>query len=137
MNDLFLDTGYVVALISDKDQHRERARELSEEIKQSRPRIVNTQAVLVEMANALAAPDRRAVVAAYIEMLRREPFVEIVPSSQELLQRSFSLYKERQDKAWGWTDCMSFVAMRDRDITDALSTDRHFQQAGFNALLRE
>lgn len=137
MNDLFLDTGYVVALISDKDQHRQRAQELSQEIKRSRPRIVTTQAILVEMSNALAAPDHRGTVAAYIEMLRREPFVDIVPTSQELLRRGFSLYKERQDKAWGWTDCMSFVVMRDRGIRDALAYDEDFQQAGFNALLRE
>lgn len=137
MDDLFLDTGYVIALISENDQHSERARQLSTEVKQSRPRIVTTQAVLVEVSNALAAPDYRGTAAAYIEMLRREPFVDIIPTSQELLQRGFSLYKDRQDKAWGWTDCMSFIVMRDQDLRDALAHDEDFEQAGFNALLRE
>ncbi len=137
MNDLFLDTGYVVALISKRDQHHKTAHQLAEKIKQSRPRIVTTQAVLVEVGNALASLRHRATTAEYIDMLRREPVVEIVQTSKDLLERGFALYKERQDKEWGWTDCMSFVVMRDRGIRDALSADKDFEQAGFNALLRE
>jgi predicted nucleic acid-binding protein len=137
MNDLFLDTGYVIALISKKDERRKRAQELSREVKQTRPRIVTTQAVLVEVANALAAPQVRGTAAAYINMLRKEPFVDIVPTSQGLLQRGFSLYTTRQDKDWGWTDCMSFVVMRDQGLRDVLAHDRDFKQAGFNALLRD
>jgi uncharacterized protein len=34
------------------------------------------------------------------------------------------------------TDCISFSLMRDHGITDALTADRHFEQAGFNPLLK-
>ena len=54
----------------------------------------------------------------------------------ELYQRAFALYCQRMDKEWGLTDCISFVVMRERGLTEALSADKHFEQAGFRALLR-
>ena len=41
----------------------------------------------------------------------------------------------RMDKEWGLTDCVSFVVMQERNLTQALTTDRHFSQAGFADLL--
>ena len=46
------------------------------------------------------------------------------------------LYVARPDKDWSLTDCISFVVMRERGITEALTGDRHFEQAGFVALLK-
>src|SRR5947199_324028 len=46
------------------------------------------------------------------------------------------LYSQRPDKEWSLTDCVSFVAMQRREITDALTKDHHFEQAGFVALLK-
>jgi len=46
------------------------------------------------------------------------------------------LYAERPDKGWSLTDCISFVVMRQQGITQALTGDHHFEQAGFTALLK-
>jgi uncharacterized protein len=54
-----------------------------------------------------------------------------------LLNRALQLYSERPDKTWGLTDCISFIVMWDRGLTDAVTADMHFVQAGFRALLRE
>ena len=70
-----------------------------------------------------------------LEGLRASRRVEIVPLSQELLQRGLALFAKRDDKDWSLTDCISFVVMQDWDIHAALTGDRHFQQAGFSALL--
>ncbi len=136
MPDLFLDTGYVVALVSKRDEHHRQAHRLAEEVKQSRSSIVTTDAVLVEIGNALAAVRFRATAVGYVERLRKDPAAEIVPVTPDLLQRGFTLYKERQDKEWGWTDCISFIIMREWSLRDALTADGNFEQAGFNALLR-
>jgi len=69
--------------------------------------------------------------------VKENPFVEIVSLSSELLEEAFKLYKKRTDKGWGLTDCTSFIVMKRYGIIDALTTDEHFQQAGFRALLRE
>jgi predicted nucleic acid-binding protein len=54
-----------------------------------------------------------------------------------LFDMAFTLYGNRPDKSWSLTDCASFVVMRERGLTEALTTDEHFRQAGFRALLLE
>ena len=63
--------------------------------------------------------------------------IEIVTVTELLFDRAVQLYTARSDKEWGLTDCVSFVVMQDRGITEALAADQHFVQAGFRALLRE
>lgn len=72
----------------------------------------------------------------HIAELEASPNAEVVPLSEELFQRAFALYEERQDKSWGLTDCIYFTVMRDRGLRDALSADSDFEEAGSNALLR-
>ncbi|MFM5887405.1 MAG: type II toxin-antitoxin system VapC family toxin, partial [Dolichospermum sp.] len=62
--------------------------------------------------------------------------VEVVLLTNSLYKLAFDLFKQREDKEWGLVDCISFIVMQDRGISDALTTDIHFQQAGFRALLR-
>jgi predicted nucleic acid-binding protein len=137
MTDVFLDTGYVVALSSEKDDHHQKACELAKQISQERVQVVTTQDVLVEIGNALASTKTRSFAAKYINAIERAATFEVVEATGELFHRGIELYEKRQDKAWGLTDCMSFTVMRDRGIRDALAHDRDFEQAGFNALLRE
>ena len=136
MRSLFLDTAYAVALAISADQYHERALALAASFKQERLRVVTTRAVLVEIGNALAQPSYRALSVTYLQSLERDPAVEVVPLTEELYQQAFTLYQMRTDKAWGLVDCISFVVMRERGITDALTADRHFEQAGFSAMLR-
>jgi uncharacterized protein len=68
--------------------------------------------------------------------LEADQKAEIVLPGPALWQRGIELYAERPDKGWSLTDCISFVVMQDRGITDALTADHHFEQAGFTALLK-
>ncbi len=70
-------------------------------------------------------------------MVRTRKDVTLIPTSSDLLQRGRDLFAARMDKAWSLTDCISFVVMNDLGITEALTTDNHFAQAGFRALLVE
>jgi predicted nucleic acid-binding protein len=135
MSDVFLDTGYVIALSDRKDSHHQEARELAEQISQERVQVVTTQDVLVEIGNGLAAVGSRAFAVKYIRAVEEADAFEVVESTPELFQRGLALYEERQDKAWGITDCISFVVMRERGLREALTTDSDFEQAGFTALL--
>jgi predicted nucleic acid-binding protein len=51
------------------------------------------------------------------------------------MERALQLYAERADKTWGLVDCASFVVMTEQGMTEAFTTDRHFEQAGFRCLL--
>jgi uncharacterized protein len=134
---IFLDTSYAIALASDSDEFHLPARALAQEVKGSRTRVVTTLAVLLEIGNALSKGAYRRVAIHVLSLLRTDPSVEIIPISEQLFEQALKLYSERPDKEWGLTDCLSFTVMQARGITEALTTDEHFRQAGFRALLRE
>lgn len=93
--------------------------------------------MLLEIGNALARQRYRNAAISLLDALAADPTVEIVAILEELNIRALQLYRERPDKEWGLTDCVSFVVMQDRTITEALTTDEHFEQAGFRALMRD
>jgi predicted nucleic acid-binding protein len=68
--------------------------------------------------------------------LQANPDITIVPCSDQLLRDGIQLYAQRPDKEWSLTDCISFVVMQQEGITEALTGDHHFEQAGFVALLK-
>lgn len=136
MDSVFLDTSYVIALAVEGDTCHEEALQLADRIEEERIPVITTRPVVLEIGNYLAAPNRRPQTISYIETLRREPAVEVMPLSEELFERGFDLYRERSDKSWGLTDCISFVVMDEWNMRDALTADGDFRQAGFNALLR-
>lgn len=61
--------------------------------------------------------------------------VELIWVDEALHRRAVELLTERDDKAYSLCDAVSFVIMRDFDISDALTTDKHFVQEGFVRLL--
>ena len=61
--------------------------------------------------------------------------VEIIPAGPELFRKGCELQSQRPDKEWSLTDCTSFVIMNERKIENALTSDRHFAQAGFQSLM--
>jgi len=136
-NEVFLDAAYAIALSVSNDQHHEQAMALRAELKLATKRLVKTRAVLLEIGNALAESRYRVAAIQLLDSLEGDPNVEIVPMSEDLYERAIQLYRTRLDKEWGLTDCVSFVVMQDRGLTTALTTDEHYQQAGFRALLRE
>jgi predicted nucleic acid-binding protein len=136
VNEVFLDTAFAIALSSPKDAHHELAVQISEQLEADETRLVTTRAVIIEIGNALANQALRQAAIELIVSLEQDPSAEIVPIPEQLYQRAFDLYRERHDKAWGLTDCISFVVMQERGLTVALTADRHFEQAGFQALMR-
>lgn len=138
MNDkVFLDTAFILALTSPADQYHEKAKQLSRQIRKEGILLVTTRAVLIEIGDAMAERRSRRAGIAAINALEDDESLKIIPNSKELYNRAFKLYQSRLDKEWGMTDCISFIAMGDEGITEVLTTDTHFQQVGFVALMRE
>jgi predicted nucleic acid-binding protein len=134
MRTTFADTFYYLALLNPRDAAHQRAVTASEGLS---GRLVTTAYVLTEVADALAAPRDRPRFLALLQTLEADPDVTIVPASDALFHRGVDLYRQRPDKGWPLTDCISLVVMSDFGTTEALTGDHHFQQAGLVALLAE
>jgi predicted nucleic acid-binding protein len=133
MNALFADTYYFIALLNAKDPTHSRAVELS---RKRRGRLVSTAWVFTELADGLARTADRYLFATILADFESDPVNLFIGPEEEVWRRGIDLYYARQDKEWSLTDCISFIVMQDHGITDALTGDHHFEQAGFNALLK-
>jgi predicted nucleic acid-binding protein len=133
MKAVFADTSFFLASLNPDDELHDPAIALSREI--SAPRLT-TGFVLLEVANAMRRGTQRTQFAEFHARLKEHPHARIVPVSQKLFEHGHDLFTSRKDKEWSLTDCISFVVMSDAGLTEALTHDRHFEQAGFTALLR-
>jgi uncharacterized protein len=136
MIEVFLDTSFAIALSSQTDRNHLQAVELAGQLELHKTHLVTTQAILLEIGNALSKQRYRIAAIQLLESLETDRNVEIVLLTNDLYRQAFNLFKQRQDKEWGLVDCISFIVMQERGITNALTADAHFQQAGFCALLR-
>jgi uncharacterized protein len=137
---LFLNTSFIQALINRRDQYHERAKRMFPRVRDARL-VMLTEAILIEVGNALSRFDRTAAAEFLDSCLSQRAATHgnltIIPVDTALLSRGLGLYRSTPDKEWGLTDCISFVVMRDHRLVDAVTADRHFTQAGFRAMMLE
>ena len=133
MNRVFADTWFFLAILNPSDPNHARALNASRTVRNHR---VTTDWVLVEVGDALSRMGNRDVFIRFYDWIQGRPGITIVPATRKLLEDGISLYRYRRDKDWPLTDCISFVVMEDEQIADALTGGKHFEQAGFNALLK-
>ena len=132
-SEVFADTAFYIALVRSQDDLHQKALDFDREF---RGTYVTTDFVLIELGNWLAEPPNRTVFVAMLTELRAQPRVRIISADADRVLRGLELYEQRTDKGWSVTDCISFVVMKDEAITQALTADHHFEQAGFEALLK-
>jgi len=130
-NRVFLDTSFVLALINERDQYHKQAEALSFKFEESL--LITTVAVLLEIGNALAK-DFRLEANAVINLLRTSAKVEVIHIDERLLEKALEIYEKYDDKTWGLVDCLSFIVMGERGLTDALTFDADFAAAGFTVI---
>jgi predicted nucleic acid-binding protein len=99
--------------------------------------LLTTEWVLMELADALSSPPARGTVVEFLNAVRNDASFEVVGYSPAKYTAGFELFASRPDKAWSLTDCISFAVMSERRLSDALTADRHFEQAGFTAMFKE
>ena len=129
----FVDTFALIAWLNHKDADHEA---VSAYLAKYTGRLVTTEWVLVEFADALSAPQARSTAIAFLGQVRRDAQFDVVDYDRDVAKRGFELYAARPDKSWSLTDCISFVVMAERKLTKALTSDHHFEQAGFRAVFK-
>jgi hypothetical protein len=132
---IFLDTAFIQALLNRRDQYHQIATSLFPRVRAAQEAWL-TEAILTEVGNALSSINRVAAVQ-FIQQCYRIRNMQIVSVDGALFNQGFQLYQSRMDKSWGLTDCISFAVMQQQGLTMAMTTDQHFVQAGYRALMLE
>lgn len=135
MNLYFADTQFFVALINPRDQWHKRALEVETNLIE--PFFVTTEGVLTEVLTFFCEYGEKARLKAAeaVELILNEPNTEVVSITHQLFIDGVELYKQRPDKGYSLTDCISMNICREREITKILTHDHHFTQEGFTILM--
>lgn len=129
----FADTFALIAWLNPRDNAHTRVAAFLDGFTE---RLVTTEWVLMELADALSAPTARSTVVSFLQAARGDPLFQVIGYEPLVYQEGFDLFAARTDKEWSLTDCISFAVMSERGIHDALTADHHFEQAGFRAVFK-
>ena len=137
--EVFWDAVGMIAVTDNDDSLHDQAIAVRDRLFQEGTTFVTTDDILVEVGNGLSKLKQRPLAVAAIQAIRDSVefgVIEIVYITSKLFEKGWLLYQGRMDKEWGLTDCISFVVMKERNITEAFTSDHHFEQAGFTNLLQ-
>lgn len=137
MKKVFADAGYWIAVVNPQDQLHDKALQVSSSL--GPHLIVTSEMILAEVAAYFSDKGNRLrqAVVDLIRSIRANPNGRVVPQTSLQFQDALALFEQCSDKEWSLTDCSSFLIMRELKIDEALAYDKHFEQSGFNALLRD
>jgi predicted nucleic acid-binding protein len=132
MEVIFADAFFFIALLNEADAHHADAIHF---MVNNRARLLTTDYVLVETCDAVAETKQRKKLESFVRFLLAPASIEVIQGDRSLFLAGLDFLSRRLDKQWSLTDCISFVVMKQRGITEALTHDHHFKQAGFRVLL--
>ncbi len=138
LSSLFVDTsGWASLFVKNQSYHSQADRYFRLAVRQQRS-IVTTNYVVSELVALLGSPLRipRPRIFEVVDGIKSVPYVQIVYIDEAIDTAAWELCKGRPDKTWSLVDCTSFILMQQLSIQEALTTDRHFEQAGFICLLK-
>lgn len=130
----FADTSFFIALIDSDDESHKTAERIASRLQGD---LVTTTGVLLELGAFFSAPPARPAFAKLNRLIRGGNGIALVALDEALQEEGTALFIARPDKGWSLVDCTSFVLMDRLAIQQALTTDHHFKQAGFETPLLE
>jgi uncharacterized protein len=131
---LFMDSFALIALLNARDAFHDKVLDFLAKFKGG---FVITEWIFLEVADALCHPDIRGRVVTSIKRIRKNPRYDIVEYDSDVDDAGFDLFAKRPDKNWSLTDCISFVVMEHYKLSEALTADHHFRQAGFHPIFEK
>lgn len=138
-NKVFVDTSGWACLFDAAQPNHLKATQLFAQARQQQTTFITTNYVIAELVALLHSPLRlpRPQVFQIVDSLKSAPYLEMIYVDRAIDTAAWDLCKSRSDKAWSLVDCSSFIIMQQLNIQAALTTDRHFEQAGLTRLLTD
>jgi predicted nucleic acid-binding protein len=135
---IFTDTSGWASFFIRTEPFHHRSVELLDELRKDRRIAVTTKYVIAELIALLTSPLRipRPEQIGILDAISGATWVDVIHIDRERDRDGLHLFKAYPDKTWSLVDCCSFAVMRAHGMTDALTNDRHFEQAGLICLLK-
>jgi len=134
--EVFVDTSGLYALVDKRDAHHEQAREVVEELLRAGRRLVVTDYIVTEAVNLANARSGSGVATRVLDLVEQSAGIRIEWIEAARFEKTKAFFRKHADHHYSFTDCSSFVTMRELRLTEALTTDRHFAEAGMQTLLK-
>ena len=134
VRDVFVDTSVLYALIDRKDSHHAAMGELVQRLLGSRRRLITSDYVICEAVNLANARAGHHVGIRILELIERSSALRVEWIGSLRFEATKVFYRRHSDHRYSFTDCTSFAVMRELKISDVLTTDAHFREAGFHVL---
>lgn len=135
MKRLFVDTSGWLAIVNSGDALYAVASKIYRQRFVAGWHFTTHSGVMLEVGNSMSAVRSRKLAVQLKETLGTSARMNVVPVTEELYEAGWQFYAARPDKDWSIVDCISFVLMQERGLTEAFTADHHFEQAGFIKLL--
>ena len=136
-NEILVDTAGFLALWDATDEYHGAAVRLQANLVRHRRRFLTTDYIVDETTTLLMVRHSRAAAVDFLNSVIESEALILEWIGSEYFYAAVSLFRRHEDKQWSFTDCTSFAVMQQRKIQDSFTTDQHFRQAGFVALLKQ
>jgi predicted nucleic acid-binding protein len=134
--EVFVDTSGLYALVEKNDAHHRTARRVVEKLLRSGRKLVLTDYIVDETTTLAKARSGKRVAARVLDLVEQSEGIRIEWIGSLRFEATTTFFRKHADHGYSFTDCTSFVVMKELDLSQALTTDKHFPEAGFHALLR-
>ncbi len=133
---VFADTSFFFALAAKRDAAHPLAVEQFTALLRRGRRIVTTDYVVDEALTLTKVRATAAVAVALLDRIEQSEAMTVEMIDAGRFHQAKAFFRKHADHGYSFTDCTSFVVMRELKIGDVLTTDEHFAEAGFRPLLR-
>ena len=134
-NEVFTDTSALYAFVDKSDSSHPRASRVVLDLVEARRRLVVSDYVVAEAVNLANARGGSLVARRVLDLIEQTAGIRLEWIGSARFEQAKAFFRKHADHAYSFTDCTSFVVMRELKVREALTTDRHFAEAGFHPLL--
>ncbi|MBI4654145.1 MAG: PIN domain-containing protein [Nitrospirae bacterium] len=131
---LFVDTSAWLALNDRNDQYHNKATAKSAEIKKQKIELITSEYIIDESITLIRYRVSHKAAVIFGDSLINSSIVRIIDVTGEDRIKAWEMFKKYEDKEISFTDCISFVLMKNLKLHKAFTFDEHYKQIGFEIL---
>lgn len=132
---VFVDTSGFYALLVRSDSKHQKAADILRQASKDKRHFVTSDYILDETATLFQSRGLAHLVPHVFDSVFTSKACLVAWMDQERFLKTREFFVKHADQLWSFTDCASFIIMKEMKLSLALTTDRHFQKAGFTPVL--